>query len=404
MQRELFHAREEAIADGMAQRRFRAQSRLQASARPIIFRRCAGRSSPIYGRTASGHPILTFPLNVLNVDARDPANVRVFFRREERLPAGFEAGMPVPRRHVMHTSDIFHAVRQLAHVAESHRRERGEANSALALAERINAKLVALARCAGGGEAVAAAMREMEAMPEIRALASAYRHMALEQLRKAYGLLERAGENGRQANILLGAACACLSSFRERLGEWRARQTFRIDAYDELRENSLRMRRDRHVQRLLEYYVEMLSGPKAFQAIGAALENHRLSDALRHLPEPIPKGREWREEARRLLRSIGQGIRESPTKKLLRGAYRLAGEGSRGDFMERMGAITRPLLVRDLPYVADELEKSNEPYLAPAIGRIRAGFAAMEALRPLDAARHFSAAAETLRKPDAQQP
>jgi len=405
MQQELFAAQGKALADGMAKRRFDAQGKLHSSARPMVFRRLRKYSHPIYGRTRSGHPILTFPLDALNVDARDAANVRMFFRREEKLPEDFKVGKPVPRRHVMHVSDIFHAVRQLAHVGENHRQERGKTNSALELVEQINAKLTILAHKAKGAEAVKAANQEMEAMPEIRALASAYKHMALEQLQKACRLLEDAERgNGSRANIKLGAACACLVSFRERLGEWRARQTFNIDAYDELRENSLRIRRDRHVQRLLEYYVEMLSGPRAFQSAKAAVENNLLSDVLRHFPDSIPKGREWRKEARDLLCSIGSAIQESPTRKLLRGAYQLAKAGGKDEFEERMEAIARPLLVRDLLYVADELEKSNEPYLARVIEKIRAGFTAVEANRPLDAVPHFRAAADILRKPDASQP
>lgn len=405
MQQELFAAQGE-LAGGMAKRRFDAQRKMHSSARPMIFRRLKKYSHPIYGRTGSGHPILTFPLDALNVNARDPANVRMFFRREEKLPEDFRAGKPVPRSHVMHVSDIFHAVRQLAHVAEGHRQERGKTNSALELVEQINAKLTILAHRARGAEAVKAANQEMEAMPEIRVLASAYKHMALEQLQKACGLLEDAERsNGSRANIKLGAACACLVSFRERMGEWRARQTFNIDAYDELRENSLRIRRDRHVQHLLEYYAEMLSGPRAFQTVKAAVENRVLSDMLKHFPGSVPSGREWRDEALELLCAIGLALpKESTTRKLLRGAYKLAKEGGKGEFEERMEEITRPLLVRDLPYVADELEKSKEPYLLPVIEKIRAGFAAIEQNTPAEAVPHFRAAADILRKPDASQP
>lgn len=397
----LFAPTAQDVARDMAGRRWDAQRRMHSSARPMLFRRLRRHSHPIYGRTGSGHPILTFPLDALNVDARDPANVRIFFRREERLPEGFEAGQPVPRRHIMHVSDIFHAVRMLKHVAEGHRQERGKTNSALELAELINAKLAVLAREARGREAAKAAKKEMEAMPEIRALASAYKHMALEQLQKACRLLEEAENAGSRANIKLGAACACLSSFRERLGEWRARQTFNIDAYDELRENSLRMRRDRHVQRLLEYYVEMLSGPRAFQAARAAIRNSHLSGLLRNFPDSIPEGKGWREESRRMLCAIGSAIPESPTKKLLRGAYRLAGKGTKEEFESRIKEIARPLLARDLPYVADELEKSCEPYLIPVVEKIRAGFSALQANRPDDAVPHFRSAAETLMRPDA---
>ncbi|MEW5996451.1 MAG: hypothetical protein AB1657_02550 [Candidatus Micrarchaeota archaeon] len=400
VQRTLFASAAQDIAREMAGRRLSAQGRMHSSARPMLFRRLRKYSHPIYGRTSSGHPILTFPLDVLNVDARDPANVRMFFRREERLPADFRAGQPVPRRHVMHVSDIFHAVRQLAHVAETHRQERGKTNSALELVEQINAKLMVFAQNARGTEAAKAANREMEAMPEMRALASAYKHMALEQLQKALRLLGEA-ENSPRANLKLGAACACLVSFRARMGEWRVRQTFNIDAYDELREASLRLRRDKYVQGLLEYYVEMLSGPRAFQAAKAAVENHILSGKLRDFHGSIPKGREWRNEARRLLCAIGLSLpQESATRKLLRGAYRLAGEGTKEEFEERMGAITRPLLVRDLPYAADELERSSEPYRIPVIEKIRSGFAAVEKNTPADAVPLFQEAAEILRRPD----
>lgn len=399
MQRALFAPTAQDIAGEMAARRIDAQRRMHSSARPIVFRRLRKRSHTIHGRTSSGHPVLTFPLDALNVDARDPANVRVFFRREERLPEGFRAGKPVPRRHVMHVSDIFHAVRQLAHVAESHRQERGKTNSALELAEQINAKLVVLARKARGDEAAGAATREIEAMPEIRALASAYKHMALEQLRKAHELLADAEKSGSRANIKLGAACACLASFRERMGEWRARQTFKIDAYDELRETSLRRRRDTYVQHLLEYYVEMLSGPRASESMEAAIRNNHLSCLLRHFTDSVPKGKGWREEARSLLCSIGSAIPESQAKKLLRGAYRAAGNGSKKEFEERIEAIARSLSVRDLPYVADELENSGEPYLLSAIEKIRAGFDAMRQGKPHEAVPFFRDAAGALRNP-----
>ncbi len=398
MNPESLEAQGNAVATGMAKRRFNAQGRMQRSARPIMLKRLRKQSHPIYGRTSTGHPILTFPLDALNVNARDPANVRMFFRREDKLPEGFMTGQPVPRRRVMHVSDIFHAVRQLAHVGETHRQERGRTNAALELAEQINAKLTVLVKSAKGKKAIEAANREMEAMPEVRALASAYKHMALEQLQKAFRLLEQAEQEGSRANLKLGAACACLVSFRERLGEWRARQTFSIDAYDEMRETSLRIRRDRYVQQLLEYYVEMLSGPQQFNAARAAIDNHHLACMLREFE--APKGRGWRQGARERISAIGKSIQESPTRKMLRNAYRLARDCRKPEFEERMAEITRPILVRDLPYVADELEKSNEPYLAPVIAKIRAGFKAMQQNTPLDAVPHFRDAALMLRRPD----
>lgn len=403
MNPELLEAQGKAVAAGMAERRFNAQGRMQRSARPIILKRLKRQSHPIYGRTSTGHPILTFPLDSLNVNARDPANVRLFFRREEKLPNDFRAGQPVPRSHVMHVSDIFHAVRQLAHVGESHRQERGRTNSALELAELINAKLTVLVKNARGTEALEAAKREMEAMPEVRALASAYKHMALDQLQKALRLLEGAeNSKGSRANLKLGAACACLVSFRDRLGEWRARQTFNIDAYNELREASLRIRRDRYVQGVMEYYMEMLSGPQQFNVTRAALEDNELAGKLRAFQ--VPGGREWRQGARECIAAIGKSIRESPERKQLRAAYKLARECRKQEFEERIAQITRPILVRDLPYIADELEKSNEPYLVPVIQKIRAGFAALQNRVPLEAVPHFRDAAAILRRPDQPQP
>lgn len=398
MQRQLSSSKleQKAIASGMAERRLGAQRRLLASARPAIRHRLSqNHARHFMGRMRDGAPVRTFSLDDLKVDARDPANVRILFNREEKLPEGFREGQKVPRRQVGHVSDIFSAVRMLAHVSDSHADELASTNEALQVAERINAMLVVLVTKPFDRKVLATARQELDAMADIRRLASAYKRLAFEKLKSAEALLDAAGTTGNP--LMVSAACAVLTAFRNRAGEWRTRQIARIDAYNELRECSLRMRRDRYMERLFAGYAKALSGPNTKKAFDGMVRDMVLCEELAKFGEQLPAGRGWREPARAHLHEIGKDIPEGRIKDSLREAYRMAKKASKEDFLSFMRGIARQLQVRDPCFIADELQKSGEKYLGWAISKLRMTIGHIHNQMPEMAAKGFGYAATRLR-------
>ncbi len=387
---------QQTIAAGMAERRLGAQRRLLDSARPSVRWRLSQHARYFMGRTGEGKPVRTFSLDDLKVDARDPANVRILFNREENLPEEFAEGQRVPRRQVEHVSDIFGAVRMLSHVSDGHSYELFSTNQALAVAERINAKLVVMVEGRGlSGKAIASARQEIVAMGETKRLVSAYSSLAIQKLRNVERLLQIAEEKGNP--IMVSAACAALTAFRSRMGEWRPRQTFRIDAYNELRECSLRIRRDRYTERLLAGYARVLSGPGAKKAFEGMARDIVLCETLTKFVEQLPGGKGWKEPARANIKAVGHDLQEGSIKESLREAYRMANRAGKEEFVSFMRGIVRQLQVRNPRFIANELQKAGEIYLVPVVDAMNEACSSIKDNDPELTAIYFQRAAERIR-------
>ncbi len=240
----------------------------------------------------------------------------------------------------------------------------------------------------------------LEAIEEMKAYFSAYKDLAFRKLDNVVELLAAADAHG--SILMISAACASLTAFRNRMGEWRARQVARIDSYAAMRECSLRIRRDRHIAAHVGGLAEMLaSGPE--RAAKEILEAERTGSALAMLAENLPP-RNWRPAAREGMEAIGknmltkEGMPELVEKKMLRRLYIVANakEVKKGEFTRRLEYVADRFRVRDPAFIAAELEKSEEPYLARTIAGLRAGFLCVQMGRPDDAAQHFRSAIEKL--------
>jgi hypothetical protein len=381
----------------MAERRLGAQKRLLASAKPMVRRMLVQHHAKHFmGRRRDGTYARTFSLDDLKIDARDPANVRIQFNREEKLPEGFREGDKVPRRHVEHVSDIFSAVRTLAHISDRHAKELASANGDLAVVERINAKLAASVSRLSDKDAISSARRELEAMGETRRVASAYKSLAAKKLAAAEECLKAFDMTGNP--LLVSSACAVLTAFRNRVGEWRTRQIARIDAYEELRECSLRMRRDRYLEALFAGYGKSFYGPNAKTAFCDMVHEMVLCEELARFEEQLPRGRGWEDMARTHIHAIAKDLPEGIIRDNLRAAYRMAKRANKDKFLAFMRGIARQLQVRDPRFIVEELQKSGEEYLDSAIGELKYAIGYINYQMPKDAARHFRFASEAIRR------
>lgn len=374
---------------GKAQGEFGRAARL--SANRFLFRNKAGI---ITGRDAQGRRLLTLKLDMLGINAVDPADVTVQFNREKKLPDGFKEGERVPRARSIHHAHIFAAVRMLRHIRERHGGAMDSTNDSLAQVERINAILTSMASKTRDQDALKEIRANLEAMDEMAAYFSAYKDLAFRKLDRVVELLSLAEANG--SNAMIAAACASLTAFRNRMGEWRARQVARIDSYDAMRECSLRIRRDRYIAGLAGGLAERLAdGPE--NASREILGAEKFGSALAMLAENLPP-REWRPAAREGMEAIGNQMPESPEKKMLRRLYITshAKEVKKGEFSRRLVHLADRFRVRDPSFIAAELERSQEPYLARTIAGLRAGFLCVQNGKPEDAAQHFRSALEKL--------
>jgi hypothetical protein len=396
MQRQLELTRgEEATAQSMAARRKTAQGDFGRAARlstnRFIFRH---KGDIITGRDAQGRGLLTLKLDRLGINAVDPADVTVQTKREPKLPEKFKEGDRVPRVRSFNHAQIFAAVRMLCHIRDRHAKEMGSTNDSLAQVERINAILVSMASKTRDRDTLKEITENLEAIEEMKAYFSAYKDLAFRKLDNVVELLAAADAHG--SILMISAACASLTAFRNRMGEWRARQVARIDSYAAMRECSLRLRRDRHIAAHAEGLAERLANDPE-RATLEILDAERFGSALAMLAENLPP-RGWRAAAREGMEAIGKGMPEYTEKKMLRRLYILANakEVKKDEFTRRLEYVADRFRVRDPAFIAAELEKSEEPYLARTIAGLRAGFLCVQMGRPDDAAQHFRSAIEKI--------
>jgi hypothetical protein len=207
-------------------------------------------------------------------------------------------------------------------------------------------------------------------------------------------LLEKAEGGGPARARLISNACAKLTAVRNR-ESWRDRQRERTLAYEYFRECSMRIRRDRHVQKALANAADWLTGPDAKEHARQLLAQHMLGKQLVVLKEVVEMEGEWRPFARNSIADIGKSCMDED-KPPLRRAYVSAGKDTKKSFLLRLRGDIRPLIVNNPALIADELEESRESYLVPCIEKIRDGFLCLNDGKPEEAAKHFRKAAELL--------
>ena len=345
------------------------------------------------GRNREGKWVRTFLLDSLKINGRDPTDVRILFSRESK---DFVEGEKVPRKQQVQSYDIFGAVRVFStHIPATYAKEIEKIDRNLQILEHINARLVQLVKSETDPETIRQIRDELEWMAyTMTASASAYRDLATRQLIGANMLLEKAEEGGPSRPRLVSNACAKLTAVRNREG-WRDRQRERTLAYDYFRECSMRIRRDRHVQRALADAADRLAGTKDVQEALKMLGRHDLGKRLIVLKEIVEVEPDWRQFARDSITDAAKSCADEG-KAFLHRAYKAAGKANKRYFLHELRTKIRSISVNNPGLIADELEESAEPYLAQCIEEIRDGFVCLDSGKHDEAAGHFRRAAELL--------
>ena len=380
----------------MGDDRKRRRESFRKSAIPIVRDRLTQRFSQeeiMPGRNRNGKWVSTFLLGSLKINGVDPVDVRILFNREYK---NFEEGEKVPRRQQAKSYDIFGAVRLFStHIPAVYAKEMGKIDTNLRILERINARLIQLVRSETDPETIRKIRDELEWMAyTMTASASAYRDLATRKLTGANILLEKAEGCGPARPRLISNACAMLTAVRNR-ESWRDRQRERTLAYEYFRECSMRIRRDRHVQRALKDAADQLTGPEAEEKARKMLSQHMLGKQLAVLKEIVEMDGEWRIFA---INSISDSAKDSDEadKDFFRRAYKAAGKASKKYFLGQLRLKMRSLIVNNPALIADELEESRESYLGPCVDAIRDGLVSLDSDQHEDAAEHFRRAAKLL--------
>lgn len=380
----------------MEEDRKKRRESFRKSAIPIVRDRLLKKFSPgeiMPGRNREGKWVRTFLLDSLKINARDPVDVRILFNRERK---DFEEGEKVPRKQQASSYDIFGAVRVFStHIPASYAQEIGKIDRNLQILEQINARLVQLVKSEIDPKALREMRDELEWMAyTMSASASAYRDLATRQLIGANMLLEKAEAGGPSRARLISNACAKLTAVRNR-ESWRDRQRERTLAYEYFRECSIRIRRDRHVQKALANAADQLTGPEAEEKARKMLGRHDLGKRLIVLKEIVDVEADWRKFARDSISDAAKSCDEGG-KAFLRRAYKAAGKANKKYFLSQLRVKIRSISVNNPGIIADELEESRESYLAPCIDAIRDGFVSLDSGEHDEAANHFRRASVLL--------
>jgi len=344
----------------------------------------------IFGRDSDQKRRLTLRLGVLGVSAYDVADVTVPRTYELHPGEKFRAGDRINRIHVISHMDIFHAIRQMQHIVETHDKERKEADHNLLLMEDINAIMIELSCGRPDPDRIREVRVELESILNDRQFISVYNQKAKDGLSSAVRFLKHA-ETSMRAAFDVSAGSASLSSAR--LWKlWRFGQMEKIDAFAHLREFSMRIRRDRYLRTLFSDYAQSArqSPDSAREAI---LANNRNAREATNLIAAIPKGKDWKEEAKMLLDKAISGLPEGKEKGLLEfERSRLENPEARirkMQFLASLRYVSRSLLVRDPIYIANELKNTKDKYMKNVIRFMRKGVEALAENKPELAAWYF---------------
>lgn len=284
------------------------------------------------------------------------------------------------------------------HIPATYRREVESIDRNIQALESINSRLIFLISKETDPETIRKIRDELEWMSyTMGAAASAYRDLANRKLVKANALLERAESEPSLRPRLISNACATLTAVRNR-ESWRDRQREHIASYEYFRECSMRIRRDRHVQKVLANHADWLTGPRAEEEARRIISGNSFARPLTLIRDMVGlELGDWRALARESIGELGKNAREGPEKRFLRVLYRQASKLNKKDFLCIMKQIARPYLVNCPGLIADELEESSEPYLPPIIEAIREGFVCIQAGNLQLAANNFRHAVSLLR-------
>lgn len=338
------------------------------------------------GITESGEIKKTKPPNAFGIKIEErklkngkpyPKRVIMKFKRENvqaikslgfsEVEIKLKKGWNIPKKQVVIVTDIFRAVRLCKHLREGYDAEIKKKNCMLKELEKINAEMNELQiRGNVKKEELAFFLSQLSSYYETskrwksstKLLAKKYFEDALTYLKDGMETNE-----GHRRNILLIGACAKLTAFRNRFGYWRDKSIGKLQAWNSLRECSLRAKRDGYLKSLVEDYIRLLQNTKlAFAALRIWRNDLWFLGHLAIIKEAIEQKKKYG-EIRILLKSFYYDAKNTNIKddvvliaKLLQSSYDIALQ--KIELLEIFLQSTNPW------YVATQLEKTTDSYLA----------------------------------------
>ncbi len=327
----------------------------------------------VCGLNEEGRRTWTKSADALRMGVSDRGRVRISFRRESyrrvarmstaRLEERLRKGWIAPRKAVSFSTDLFHAVRSLKHVRETHALEFAEKDELIRKVERVNAEFAVRSRSLTADQARELRRKLIVLCAELERKTSSLKKMAKAQLEGTVALLD---------DSQYAAACARMVAFRRRLGELRDRQIAGIDEWDFLREACLRVERDKWlVQRLEGFRYTFSNRRKARHYLESFVKpDLALVERLNALLESLRRGVKSRDELLVEIVSVGRALKaEGNGKRFAVERLREAYKSVNAKRMRRVEAILqveealRFIRQNKLDYMAEELEATKDSYL-----------------------------------------
>lgn len=198
------------------------------------------------------------------------------------------------------------------------------------------------------------------------------KRLAKDYPQAAASLLEKAllAENALERSRCVVGACAKLTAFRNRYGGWRDREAGRLLAWNSIREGSLRALRDSYLKNLLKHYFSILNNDRLrFAAVANWRYDVERRGILLKLRNSVENGGDYLEMrvlAMELYRkSKGTRIEQDVIAIGRRLKEDIGAAKEKADDLELLLRANNPF------YVAEELEKTADPYLTEFVRLFR---------------------------------
>ncbi len=260
------------------------------------------------------------------------------------------------RRKITMETDLFHAVRATMHMKESYRKEYSE-TKALVEVEELNARLAVMDWHVENSE-IDEMIKDMNEMgKKLKRQLAAPKKQAFEKLQAAIKTLEELKkETGAfKRTNRLSVACSRLVAFRNRYNEIRLGEILIRGSRANLRERTLRILRDRHIQSMVNQcirYIEKNDG-RAFAYRTRYMKEKEVVRVLEELT--LSNVGEIFEKVKAKKVRKGKNILLEVEKDLENGDKKAAYSKLRR--MYQWFGVDKPF------YMVEELEKTNEEYM-----------------------------------------
>ncbi len=331
------------------------------------------------GRNAGGEAVLTRKPEDLRMKIRSPRDVTVWTKRERTELVGRKTPLfgKIPKRNVSSRTNIYRAMRMLKHIIESARNEIEKRDEVLEKIERINSRLYEKQNRISSDE-LSSMLAELNTTgATLRRKISACKRLAFYMLEDSGSMLSdfrsiSSELRGKQLNV--ARACAKLTAFRNRYGRWRDEQVGKIIAYNYLRACSLRTHRDEEVVTSIKKLAKRLypEQKSAFVHAARLTVSKKIYEALRKAEAAFEKrnvkaGMTALYEAANVFSRTK--VKDKKTKTKIQNL--IESEKFSRKELEYLKNLVASVGWGMPWYIADELEKTCEPYMAECIRRLR---------------------------------